>query len=200
MPTELSLSLIRESSLALLSLFDAEEKLQGDRPFPRQQLLIHSVHKECLLVYFREFEYLLKTPVIGHPGIVWNPREKSCTEHRLMENPRVKGNTVCRDRRLKLSGLPPFLNSSGSSSVSYTCTLAEVQPSLRNKSADDTWILQDRQPSWKEERCVSLQGILGRVLMKKQDIGQWVQSNFLLFFLLESVFYSLKYLHWCIVL
>lgn len=84
----------------------------------------------------------------------------------------MKGNTVCRDRRLKLSGLPPFLNSSGSSSVSYTCTLAEVQPSLRNKSADDTWILQDRQPSWKEERCVSLQGILGRLLMKKQDIGQ----------------------------
>lgn len=81
----------------------------------------------------------------------------------------MKGNTVCRDRRLKSSGLPPFLNLSGSSSVSYTCTLAAVQPCLRNKLADDTWILQDCQPSWKEGANMGSKGIMGRLLMKKQD-------------------------------
>jgi len=76
------------------------------------------------------------------PWIVRNPCEKSINQHRLLENPRVKENTLCSNRRLKPNGLPPFLNSSGSSLESYTCTLAAVQPFLRNKLADDTWKLQ----------------------------------------------------------
>ena len=119
-----------------------------------------------------------------------------------MENSRVKGNTVCRDRRLKSSGLPPFLNSSGSSSVSYTCTLAEVQPSLRNKSADDTWILQDRQPSWKEGTMCELARHYGKTFDAKAKISSVIEFSqiFFFFFLLESVLYLLKYLNWFIVL
>lgn len=120
--------------------------------------------------------------MFGHPRIVRNPREKSSSEHRLLENPRVKGNTFCSDRRLKSNGLPPLLNSSESSSASYTCTLEVVQPSLRNKLADDTWILQDWPPSWKEGTQVGSQGIMGGVLIKKQNYQSLSPVKFSSFF------------------
>lgn len=132
----------------------------------------------------------MKTPAIGHPGIdVWNSCEhENSSENRLLENTRVKKILFVIDRRLKPNGPPPFLNSSGSSLANYTCTLVAVQPYLRNKLADDTWILQDWQPSWKERTRSGVARHYGKSSGEKRKIiGHWLWSNF--YFSSVSIFF-----------
>ena len=100
----------------------------------------------------------------------------------------MKGNTFRRDRRLKSNGLPPFLNSSGSSLVNYTYTLAAVRPCLHNKLADDTWILQDWLPSWKEGTNSKVTRHYGKRFMKRKIIGQIILPNFLFFLSTQNLF------------